>query len=832
MAIDKIFDNASVDGIADNLFKSVSNSVSEVKAMQQRKAAENVQLVIQALKKIESDIQDKYDGVTTVIEKRVSSIKDGRDGRDGVDGKAGKDGRPGRDGATGPRGIDGKNGVDGVDGDDGVSVVDAHIDFDGSLIIGLSSGRAINVGEVVAPDLAEKIKVITNGGGTSQSVLDTLTSLQNQINLISSALVYKGTWDASTNTPTLASGVGTANTFYIVSVAGTTTLNGVSNWGVGDWATFNGTIWQRVEGGSSGNFVDLSVSGTTTLSGLTASTALALDASKNVVSVTNTGTGSNVLATSPTLVTPALGTPSSGVVTNLTGTASININGTVGATTPAAGSFTSLTDSGNLTFTGTGNRITGDFSNATIANRVFFQTSTTNGATTLGIVPNGTGTTANFASYGNSADLANSSIMFVGVSSSGTEVRLNSAISGTGTYLPMTFYTGGSESVRIGSGAASATDKGTVGIGYTALTGVGNNGLAVLGNVGIGTSSPTAPLDVNGNVAITGSARRITGDFTSGAATRIMVQTNTVNGTTSFSLLPNGTGAAAGFTAFSNSDPTNSNGIQLTAALTANKIVGIANGSSSAVPITFSQGNNEQMRIDTVANGSSVGIGYTTLTGVGSNGLAVLGNVGIGTSSPTSYAGGSNRTLQIYNSASANAELRISNSTTGTGASVGALIQQAGNDMYVWNASNSFMSFGTNASERMRIDSAGIVTMSAYGAGAATFSAAGVISSVSDETWKIKDGVPVDPDSMLKKLEPGYWYYNDEKKETFGTARELGFYAQNVNAAIGPEAAPIPEEGKPWGYYDRSVLAVTVMSLQKALATIESLTARIEALER
>jgi hypothetical protein len=38
-------------------------------------------------------------------------------------------------------------------------------------------------------------------------------------------------------------------------------------------------------------------------------------------------------------------------------------------------------------------------------------------------------------------------------------------------------------------------------------------------------------------------------------------------------------------------------------------------------------------------------------------------------------------------------------------------------------------------------------------------------------------------------------------------------------------------EGKPWGYYDRSVLAVTVMSLQKALATIESLKSRITALE-
>jgi len=137
----------------------------------------------------------------------------------------------------------------------------------------------------------------------------------------------------------------------------------------------------------------------------------------------------------------------------------------------------------------------------------------------------------------------------------------------------------------------------------------------------------------------------------------------------------------------------------------------------------------------------------------------------------------------------------------------------------------------TAPTERMRIESSGIVTMSAYGAGAATFSAAGVISSVSDETWKIKDGVPVDTDAMLKKLEPGYWYYNDERKETFGSDRQLGFYAQNVNAAIGPEAAPEPEEGKPWGYYDRSVLAITVMSLQKALATIETLTARITALE-
>jgi hypothetical protein len=55
-------------------------------------------------------------------------------------------------------------------------------------------------------------------------------------------------------------------------------------------------------------------------SSLTASSAVATDASKALVSVTNTGTGNNVLATSPTLVTPILGTPTSGSLVNCTDT--------------------------------------------------------------------------------------------------------------------------------------------------------------------------------------------------------------------------------------------------------------------------------------------------------------------------------------------------------------------------------------------------------------------------------------------------------------------------------------------------------------------------------
>jgi hypothetical protein len=64
---------------------------------------------------------------------------------------------------------------------------------------------------------------------------------------ITGGLVYQGSWNASTNTPTLASGVGTNGYYYIVSVAGTTNLDGITDWQVGDWAIFNGTSWQKID---------------------------------------------------------------------------------------------------------------------------------------------------------------------------------------------------------------------------------------------------------------------------------------------------------------------------------------------------------------------------------------------------------------------------------------------------------------------------------------------------------------------------------------------------------------------------------------------------------
>ena len=88
------------------------------------------------------------------------------------------------------------------------------------------------------------------GGGTiaaTDSILQAFGKVQNQISGMVGGVTFQGTWDASTNTPTLTSSVGTKGYYYIVSVAGSTNLNGITDWKIGDWAIFNGTTWDKVD---------------------------------------------------------------------------------------------------------------------------------------------------------------------------------------------------------------------------------------------------------------------------------------------------------------------------------------------------------------------------------------------------------------------------------------------------------------------------------------------------------------------------------------------------------------------------------------------------------
>jgi hypothetical protein len=143
-----------------------------------------------------------------------------------------------------------------------------------------------------------------------------------------------------------------------------------------------------------------------------------------------------------------------------------------------AGAITanSLTTENNLNFTGIGSRIVGDFSNATIAARVAFITNTANASTNLMVLPDGTATTSNIQFY-NNVDPTNAGGLQVGALSTETTVR--SLITGTGTYVPLTLYTGGSERLRVFT-------TGGVSIGNT--TDPGNTNLSVSGNVSAGGS--------------------------------------------------------------------------------------------------------------------------------------------------------------------------------------------------------------------------------------------------------------------------------------------------------------------------------------------------------
>ena len=182
-------------------------------------------------------------------------------------------------------------------------------------------------------------------------MLKTVSSITNAIG----ALNYKGTWDALNNVPPLASGVGTKGDYYVVSTAGSTNLDGITDWQVGDWAIFNGVAWQKIDN------TDLVVS----VNGQTGAVVL---------------TAANVGATPNTAYVIAGGL--------LTGGGQLTGNVTVSLTSVPSGNVTglgtmALQDSNNVSITGGSINTTAVNTVATTGNTVTFAVSS------LPLIPEG-----------------------------------------------------------------------------------------------------------------------------------------------------------------------------------------------------------------------------------------------------------------------------------------------------------------------------------------------------------------------------------------------------------------------------------------------------------
>lgn len=61
-------------------------------------------------------------------------------------------------------------------------------------------------------------------------------------------LVYQGVWNANTNTPAIpVASVANKGFYYKVSVVGTTNIDGINEWKIGDWIVSNGATWDKID---------------------------------------------------------------------------------------------------------------------------------------------------------------------------------------------------------------------------------------------------------------------------------------------------------------------------------------------------------------------------------------------------------------------------------------------------------------------------------------------------------------------------------------------------------------------------------------------------------
>ena len=96
------------------------------------------------------------------------------------------------------------------------------------------------------------ITVPTQAQSVNNTTVASTSYVRTAIGNVPSGLAFQGNWNASTDSPSLAGTTPVNGIFYIVSVAGSTSLSGITDWKIGDWAVYvsNGAgtdAWQKVD---------------------------------------------------------------------------------------------------------------------------------------------------------------------------------------------------------------------------------------------------------------------------------------------------------------------------------------------------------------------------------------------------------------------------------------------------------------------------------------------------------------------------------------------------------------------------------------------------------
>ena len=345
------------------------------------------------------------------------------------------------------------------------------------------TNKTLSTGTVIT---AGTINGVTIGGSTPGAGTFTTLSATGNVQLgdaTGDTLTVSGNTITWNGTPTHSSNHTFSGTVIVTGLAIKNSGTGAFNLSV----AHNGTLTAGRTLTVNVNDVDRTVSlagNITTAGAFTTSGAFAL-------TLTTTG------ATNVTL-------PTTGTLATLAGTETLT-NKTLGS---------GLAVGADLAITGTARRITGDFSNATLASRTSFQSSTTNGATAVQAIANGSGASSSYVAFAGS-DPANAAYGWLSATTSGVDI--SSDKNGTGSVQPIRFLT--SATVRASVGALGGVDIAT-GLREAKVTMGANDVDLRAGNYFTKTISTTTTLTVS-NVPASGTAASFILDLTNGGSATI-----------------------------------------------------------------------------------------------------------------------------------------------------------------------------------------------------------------------------------------------------------------------------------------------------------------------